>query len=76
MRDLSHLKLLLIFLYQYVEDIQTKLPPISKEIKDKTDDLSKNIKDRKLVEKVSQAETHAAQLNDSSAILDRYVFCF
>uniref|UniRef100_A0A2K6U8T7 Laminin subunit alpha-2 n=1 Tax=Saimiri boliviensis boliviensis TaxID=39432 RepID=A0A2K6U8T7_SAIBB len=54
----------------YVEDIQTKLPPMSEELKDKMDDLSQEIKDRKLAEKVSQAESHAAQLNDSSAVLD------
>uniref|UniRef100_A0A3Q1N3A0 Laminin subunit alpha-2 n=1 Tax=Bos taurus TaxID=9913 RepID=A0A3Q1N3A0_BOVIN len=54
----------------YVEDIQTKLPPMSKDLKDKIDDLSQKIKDRKLAEKVSQAESHAAQLNDSSAVLD------
>ncbi|XP_008566936.1 PREDICTED: laminin subunit alpha-2 [Galeopterus variegatus] len=54
----------------YVEDIQTKLPPMSEELKDKIDDLSQEIKDRKLAEKVSQAESHAAQLNDSSAVLD------
>ncbi|XP_012788306.2 laminin subunit alpha-2 [Sorex araneus] len=55
----------------YVEDIQTKLPSMSDELKDKIDDLSQKIKDQKLAEKVSQAESHAAQLNDSSAILDR-----
>ncbi|XP_012410390.1 laminin subunit alpha-2, partial [Trichechus manatus latirostris] len=54
----------------YVEDIQTKLPPMSEELKDRIDDLSREIKDRKLAEKVSQAESHAAQLNDSSAVLD------
>ncbi|XP_036901675.1 laminin subunit alpha-2 isoform X3 [Sturnira hondurensis] len=54
----------------YVKDIQTKLPPMSEELKDKIEDLSQEIKDRKLAEKVSQAESHAAQLNDSSAVLD------
>ncbi|XP_011807050.1 PREDICTED: laminin subunit alpha-2 [Colobus angolensis palliatus] len=54
----------------YVEDIQTKLPPMSEELNNKIDDLSQEIKDRKLAEKVSQAESHAAQLNDSSAVLD------
>lgn len=54
----------------YVEDIQTKLPSMSEELKDKIDGLSQEIKDRNLAEKVSQAESHAAQLNDSSAILD------
>lgn len=48
---------------------------MSKDLKDKIDDLSQEIKDRKLAEKVSQAESHAAQLNDSSAVLDRYVIC-
>nr|XP_019813936.1 PREDICTED: laminin subunit alpha-2-like [Bos indicus] len=43
---------------------------MSKDLKDKIDDLSQKIKDRKLAEKVSQAESHAAQLNDSSAVLD------
>lgn len=62
--------------YQYVEDIQTKLPPMSEELKDKIDDLSQEIKDRKLAEKVSEAESHAAQLNDSSAVLDGYVIWF
>uniref|UniRef100_A0A8D2D8T9 Laminin subunit alpha-2 n=1 Tax=Sciurus vulgaris TaxID=55149 RepID=A0A8D2D8T9_SCIVU len=55
---------------EYVEDIRTKLPPMSEELKDKIDDLSQEIKDRQLAEKVSQAESHAAQLNDSSAVLD------
>ncbi|XP_062043247.1 laminin subunit alpha-2 [Lepus europaeus] len=54
----------------YVEDIQTKLPSMSEELKDKIDGLSQEVKDRKLAEKVSQAESHAAQLNDSSAVLD------
>ncbi|XP_075802968.1 laminin subunit alpha-2 isoform X1 [Microtus pennsylvanicus] len=54
----------------YVEDIQTKLPPMSEELSDKIDDLSQEIKDRKLAEKVFQAESHAAQLNESSAVLD------
>lgn len=48
---------------------------MSKDLKDKIDDLSQEIKDRKLAETVSQAESHAAQLNDSSAVLDRYVIC-
>ncbi|XP_023570030.1 laminin subunit alpha-2 [Octodon degus] len=55
---------------EYVEDIQTKLPPMSEELTEKINELSQAIKDRKLAEKVSQAETHAAQLNDSSAVLD------
>lgn len=48
---------------------------MSEELKDKIDDLAQEIKDRKLAEKVSQAESHAAQLNDSSAVLDGYVIC-
>lgn len=48
---------------------------MSKDLKDKIDNLSQEIKDRKLAEKVSQAESHAAQLNDSSAVLDGYVIC-
>lgn len=48
---------------------------MSEELKDKIDDLSQEIKDRKLAERVSQAESHAAQLNDSSAVLDGYVIC-
>ncbi|XP_004673900.1 PREDICTED: laminin subunit alpha-2 isoform X2 [Condylura cristata] len=54
----------------YVEDIQKKMPPMSEELKDKIDDLYQKIKDKNLAEKVSQAERHAAQLNDSSAVLD------
>ncbi|XP_036172312.1 laminin subunit alpha-2 isoform X6 [Myotis myotis] len=54
----------------YVTDIQTKLPPMSEELKDKIDDLSREMKDRKLAERVYQAENHAAQLNASSAVLD------
>lgn len=61
--------------HQYVEDIKTKLPPMSEELSDKIDDLSQEIKDRKLAEKVFQAESHAAQLNDSSAVLDGYAMC-
>lgn len=60
---------------QYVEDIRTKLPPMSEELSDKIDDLSQEIKDRKLAEKVVQAESHAAQLNESSAVLDGYAMC-
>lgn len=64
------LMLSLFSLYQYVEDIKTKLPPMSEELSDKIDDLAQEIKDRRLAEKVFQAESHAAQLNDSSAVLD------
>lgn len=55
---------------EYVEDIQTKLPDMSDELKNKTDDLSQELKDRNLAQKVFQAENHAAQLNESSAVLD------
>ena len=71
----TYLKCPLFCTHQYVEDIQTKLPPMSEELKDKIDDLSQEIQDRNLAEKVSQAESHAAQLNDSSAVLDGYVIC-
>lgn len=69
------LMLSLLSPYQYVEDIQTKLPPMSEELSDKIDDLSQEIKDRKLAEKVFQAESQAAQLNESSAVLDGYAMC-
>ena len=68
-------KYFLFSAYQYVQDIQTKLPTMSEDLQDKIDDRSQEIKDRKLAEKVSQAESHAAQLNDSSAVLDGYVVC-
>lgn len=48
---------------------------MSEELTNKIDELSQEIKDKNLADKVSQAESHAAQLNDSSAILDGYVFC-
>ncbi|PKU28158.1 laminin subunit alpha-2 [Limosa lapponica baueri] len=43
---------------------------MSDQLKDKIDDLSQEIRDRMLAEKVLQAEDHAAQLSESSAILD------
>ncbi|NWI15207.1 LAMA2 protein, partial [Crypturellus soui] len=55
---------------EYVEDIADKIQPISDQLKDKIDDLSQEIQERMLPEKVLQAESHAAQLNESSAILD------
>ncbi|XP_074943697.1 laminin subunit alpha-2 isoform X1 [Phalacrocorax aristotelis] len=55
---------------EYVEGIADKLQPMSDQLKDKTDDLSQEIHVRMLPEKVLQAENHAAQLNESSAILD------
>ncbi|NXJ95351.1 LAMA2 protein, partial [Corythaixoides concolor] len=55
---------------EYVEGIAGKIQPMSDQLKDKIDDLSQEIHDRMLPEKVLQAENHAAQLNESSAILD------
>ncbi|XP_062834900.1 LOW QUALITY PROTEIN: laminin subunit alpha-2 [Anolis carolinensis] len=55
---------------EYVDDVRNKISPLSDQLKDKIDDLSQDIKDRKLPEQVLQAESHAAQLNDSSNILD------
>ncbi|XP_062980764.1 laminin subunit alpha-2 isoform X3 [Elgaria multicarinata webbii] len=55
---------------EYVDDIRDRISPLSDELKDKIDDLFQDIKDRNLPEMVLQAERQAAQLNDSSAILD------
>ncbi|GAB0186673.1 laminin subunit alpha-2 [Grus japonensis] len=55
---------------EYVEGIADKIQPMSDQLKDKIDDLSQEIRDRMLPEKVLQAENHAAQLNESSAVLD------
>ncbi|XP_006029235.2 laminin subunit alpha-2 [Alligator sinensis] len=55
---------------EYVEDIGKKMQPITDELTNKIDDLAKEIRDKMLREKVFQAESHAAQLNESSAILD------
>ncbi|NWU64822.1 LAMA2 protein, partial [Pterocles burchelli] len=55
---------------EYVEGVADKIQPMSDQLKDKIDDLSQEIHDRMLPEKVLQAENHAAQLNESSAILD------
>uniref|UniRef100_A0A8C4UYU5 Laminin subunit alpha-2 n=1 Tax=Falco tinnunculus TaxID=100819 RepID=A0A8C4UYU5_FALTI len=55
---------------EYVEGVADKIQPMSDQLKDKIDDLSQEIRDRMLPEKVLQAENHAAQLNESSAILD------
>uniref|UniRef100_A0A8C8SMW2 Laminin subunit alpha 2 n=1 Tax=Pelusios castaneus TaxID=367368 RepID=A0A8C8SMW2_9SAUR len=52
------------------EDMGDKMQPIADELKDTIDDLSQDIQDRMLPEKVLQAENYAAQLNESSAILD------
>uniref|UniRef100_A0A663E5D9 Laminin subunit alpha-2 n=1 Tax=Aquila chrysaetos chrysaetos TaxID=223781 RepID=A0A663E5D9_AQUCH len=54
----------------YVEGVADKIQPMSDQLKDKIDDLSQEIHDRMLPVKVLQAENHAAQLNESSAILD------
>lgn len=43
---------------------------MSDQLKDKIDDLSQEIRDRMLPEKVLQAENHAGQLNESSTVLD------
>ncbi|XP_054029955.1 laminin subunit alpha-2 [Dryobates pubescens] len=55
---------------EYVEGVADKIQPMSDQLKDKIDDLTQEIRDRMLPEKVLQAEDHAAQLNDSSGILD------
>ncbi|XP_062428549.1 laminin subunit alpha-2 isoform X4 [Rhea pennata] len=55
---------------EYVEGIADKIQSMSDQLKDKVDDLSQEIQERMLPEKVLQAESHAAQLNESSAILD------
>lgn len=62
--------LIYIILCQYVESVADKIQSMSDQLKDKIDDLSQEIQDRMLPEKVLQAENHAAQLNESSAILD------
>ncbi|XP_019469083.1 laminin subunit alpha-2-like [Meleagris gallopavo] len=55
---------------EYVESVADKIQSMSDQLKDKIDDLSQEIQDKMLPEKVLQAENHAAQLNESSAILD------
>uniref|UniRef100_A0A8C0EF99 Basement membrane-specific heparan sulfate proteoglycan core protein n=1 Tax=Bubo bubo TaxID=30461 RepID=A0A8C0EF99_BUBBB len=52
--------------FQYVEGVADKIQPMSDQLKDKIDDLSQEIHDRMLPEKVLQTENHAAQLNESS----------
>ncbi|XP_055492345.1 laminin subunit alpha-2 [Leucoraja erinacea] len=49
---------------------QEHLEPLTTELKDKLDELAAGIHDEKLPELVLQAEYHAAELNDSSGILD------
>lgn len=56
--------------FQYVEGVADKIQPMSDQLKDKIDDLSQEIHDRMLPEKVLQAENRASQLNESSAVLD------
>uniref|UniRef100_A0A672UXB2 Laminin subunit alpha-2 n=1 Tax=Strigops habroptila TaxID=2489341 RepID=A0A672UXB2_STRHB len=55
---------------EYVEGVADKIQSMSDQLNDKINDLSQEIQDRMLPEKVLQAENHAAQLNESSAILD------
>ncbi|KAM6465703.1 laminin subunit alpha-2 isoform 2-T2 [Liasis olivaceus] len=55
---------------EHIDGIQNEIGPLFDDLKGKINDLSQNIKDKKLPEKVLEAEAHAAQLNDSSAILD------
>ncbi|XP_050565519.1 laminin subunit alpha-2 [Cygnus atratus] len=55
---------------EYVEGVADKIQSMSDQLKDKIDDLSQEIHDKMLPEKVLQAENHAAQLNESSAVLD------
>lgn len=64
------LKALSFCRFQYVEGVAGKVQPMSDQLKDKLDDLSQEMRDRMLPEKVLQAENHAAQLNGSSAVLD------
>nr|XP_014348008.1 PREDICTED: laminin subunit alpha-2 isoform X3 [Latimeria chalumnae] len=54
-----------------LEDIGNTLEPLSAQLKDKVDELSQEIQERNLPELVLQAENHAAQLNESSGILDK-----
>ncbi|XP_053142140.1 laminin subunit alpha-2 isoform X3 [Hemicordylus capensis] len=55
---------------EYVDGVRDNIGRLFDELKDKIDDLSQDLKDRRLPEKVLQAEAHATQLNDSSAKLD------
>ncbi|XP_030909969.2 laminin subunit alpha-2 [Melopsittacus undulatus] len=55
---------------EYVEDVAENIQSMSDQLNDKINDLSQEIQDKMLPEKVLQAENHAAQLNESSAILD------
>ncbi|XP_061234267.1 laminin subunit alpha-2 isoform X7 [Neopsephotus bourkii] len=55
---------------EYVEGIADNIQSMSDQLNDKINDLSQEIQDKMLPEKVLQAENHAAQLNESSAILD------
>ncbi|XP_062488321.1 laminin subunit alpha-2 isoform X5 [Pezoporus occidentalis] len=55
---------------EYVEGVADNIQSMSDQLNDKINDLSQEIQDKMLPEKVLQAENHAAQLNESSAILD------
>ncbi|XP_075780255.1 laminin subunit alpha-2 isoform X2 [Pelodiscus sinensis] len=68
--EASHLANEINLAVEYIEDTGDRIQPIADQLKDKIDDLSQDIQDRMLPEKVLQAENHASQLNESSAILD------
>ncbi|XP_061330957.1 laminin subunit alpha-2 isoform X6 [Pezoporus flaviventris] len=55
---------------EYVEGVADNIQSMSDQLNDKINDLSQEIQDKMLPEKVLQAENHAAQLNESSAVLD------
>ncbi|XP_074846691.1 laminin subunit alpha-2 isoform X2 [Carettochelys insculpta] len=68
--EASHLASEINIAVEYVEDMGDKIQLITDQLKDKIDDLSEDIRNRMLPEKVLQAENHASQLNESSAMLD------
>ncbi|XP_039603409.1 laminin subunit alpha-2 isoform X4 [Polypterus senegalus] len=53
-----------------LEKIQKNMSPLGNQLKDKVEKVSKTLLENNLPELVLQAENHAAQLNDSSGILD------
>ncbi|KAM4771006.1 laminin subunit alpha-2 [Rhinophrynus dorsalis] len=53
-----------------LSDMNKELPPLAERLNEKINDLIEEIKRRKLHDKVLQAENQAAQLIESSAILD------
>ncbi|XP_078505044.1 laminin subunit alpha-2 isoform X4 [Lissotriton helveticus] len=53
-----------------LEDMNSELGPLSVMLKEKLHNLTQAIQERQLPEIVLQAEIHAAQLNESSSILD------